>query len=99
MSLVGFFANLCKLREEPIKRKIRTIKDLDYFDTVWIQDQNVIYEGWVFDITRRCIVVCYGPDLLDYRFHIEKPYDRTEIIEGGKILYCNDPNKVKAIID
>lgn len=70
--------------------KIKTIKDLDIFDSVWIEDDGNIYDGWVFDITRRCIVVVYGNDLKDFRFQIPKPINVTEIVQGNKKLYCNE---------
>ena len=70
----------------------KTLKDLDYLDSVWIKEDGEVFEGWVFDFTRRCIIVVYGNDLRDFRFRLEKPLDRTEIEQDGKILYCNNPN-------
>jgi len=95
MSMTGFLSRLLQLQAEKApEQSQRTLKDLDYFDSVWIKDNGIIYEGWVFDITRRCIVVCYGPDLLDFRFHLEKPLNCTELIQGDKTLYCNQPKIV-----
>ena len=69
----------------------KTIKDLDILDDVWIKDDDVIYNGWVYEITRRCIIVVYGPDQRDFRFRLEKPLNKTEIKQNEKILYCNKP--------
>ena len=71
--------------------KEKTIKDLDFCDTVWIKDEDGLFEGWVFDITRRCVVVIYDKGWRDFRFRIEKPLNRTEIEQSGKVLYCNEP--------
>lgn len=72
---------------------IRTVKNLDYLDTVWVKDNDTIFEGWVFDITRRGIIIVYGPDSRDFRFIVEKQYNNSEITQGNKTLYCNRPNK------
>ena len=92
MWLTKFIQKL-QQKSEPIKPKLKTVKDLDYLDSVWVKEDSEIFEGWVFDFTRRCIIVVYGNDLRDFRFRLEKPLDRTEIEQDGKILYCNDPNK------
>lgn len=92
MWLTKFIQKL-QQKSEPIKLKLKTLKDLDYLDSVWIKEDDEIFEGWVFDFTRRCIIVVYGNELRDFRFRLEKPLDRTEIEQDGKILYCNDPNK------
>ena len=74
---------------EPIPEK--RIKDLDFFDDVWIKDNNDIYEGWVFDITRRHVIVVYDNAKKDFKFRIEKQTKQTEIKQDDKILYCNKP--------
>ena len=86
-----FIQKFFLIPEIEIKKKVKTLKDLDFFDSVWIKEDGEIFEGWIFDITRRCVIVSYGKDLRDFRFRIEKPYDRTEIEQSGKILYCNKP--------
>ena len=73
------------------KKEERTIKDLDLFDSVWIKDEDVVFDGWIFDITRRCIVVIYDKGLRDFRFRVERPLSKTEIEQSGKVLYCNNP--------
>lgn len=65
----------------------KTIRSLDILDTVWVKDGDILYEGWVFDISRRHITVCYGD--VDYKFRINKQEDTIE--QDGKILYCNNP--------
>ena len=92
MWLTKFIQKL-QQKSESIKPKLKTLKDLDYLDSVWIKEDDEVFEGWVFDFTRRCIIVVYGNDLRDFRFRLEKPLDRTEIEQDGKILYCNNPNK------
>lgn len=93
MWLTKFIQKL-QQNNEPIRRKLKTLKDLDYLDSVWIKEDGELFEGWVFDFTRRCVIVVYGNDLRDFRFRLEKPLDRTELEQDDKVLYCNDPNKV-----
>lgn len=76
--------------DEP-KSERKTIKDLDLLDSIWVKDDDIIYSGWIFDITRRSIIVCYGNDLRDYRFRITNLGNNTEITQDNKILYCNKP--------
>ena len=64
-------------------KSLKTIKDLDFFDDVWIEEEGEIYKGWIFEISRRHITVVYDNAKKDYMFHIPRQDD--------KILYCNDP--------
>lgn len=101
MSLIKFMRKLfLSSKEETLKQKI-IIKDLDYLDPVWVKENGIIYEGWVFDITRRCIIVLYGSDLRDFRFRIDKNMDKTELSQDDKILYCNMPDEpyIKMVIN
>lgn len=80
-------------KSNPIKEEInlKTIKDLQEFDDVWIKEDDELFMGWIYDISRRCITVVYGPDLRDFKFQIPKPLTLTQIEQGNKILYCNKP--------
>ena len=93
MCLAKFIESFFNLQNSQIEKPKKTIKDLDILDSVWIKEEGIFFEGWVFDITRRCIIVVYGHNLEDFRFRMEKPFDRTEIEQNGKILYCNEPNE------
>ena len=86
-----FIQKLFLISETEPKKKEKTLKDLDILDTVWVKEDDTIFEGWIFDITRRCIIVVYGKNLRDFRFRVEKPLNRTEIEQSDKILYCNNP--------
>lgn len=93
MWLTKFIEKLFSLKQETEEAKLKIIKNLDYLDTVWVKDNDTIFEGWVFDITRRGIIIVYGPDSRDFRFIVEKQYNNSEITQGNKTLYCNRPNK------
>lgn len=67
----------------------KTVRNLDYLDDVWVKDGDVLYKGWIWDISRRHVTVCYGD--LDYKFRISKQDDIIE--QDDKILYCNEPGK------
>lgn len=71
---------------------LKTVKDLQLLDDVWIKEDEEIYSGWIWDISRRCITVVYGEDLRDFRFQIPRPMNATTITQDNKILYCNKPN-------
>lgn len=64
------------------------IGNINVFDDVWIKSDDFIYSGWVFDKTSKYITViyCSGNCLLDAKFKIERPLDRTEITENNKTL-------------
>lgn len=70
---------------------IKTIRTLDLLDTVWVKDGDILYKGWVFDISRRHITVVYG-NCFDYKFRINKQTDTIE--QGEKTLYCNKPDEL-----
>ena len=101
MSLIKFIQRLFISSEKETTKPLKIIKDLDYLDPIWVKENGIIYEGWVFDITRRCIIVLYGSDLRDFRFRIDKNMDKTELSQDDKILYCNMPEEpyIKMIIN
>lgn len=76
---------------EEDKKPLKIIKDLDVFDDVWVKDEDEIYYGWIFEITRRHITVVYDNAKRDYKFHIEKQSKQTQIEQDNKTLYCNKP--------
>ena len=88
-----FIQKLFLVSEGEKKKPTKTIKDLDFLDTVWVKEDGIIFEGFVFDITRRCIIIVYGKDLRDFRFRMEKPLNRVELEQSGKVLYCNEPEE------
>lgn len=74
-------------------KKVKKLKELDVFDSVWVKEDDIIYSGWVMDVTRRSIVICYGEDLKDFRFRFDKSEDEITINQNNKVLYCNDPSE------
>ena len=81
-----------KRYEKPLK----TLKDLDFFDDVWIKDGSSILKGWIFDLNKKHIIITIPTDegeFLDYRFTITKPLNQTELNQYNKTLYFNDPCK------
>lgn len=90
MWLTKFISKVMK-DSEPKNVNPKTIKDLQLMDDIWIKEDDDIYMGWVWDISRRCITVVYGEDIRDYKFQIQKPLNRTSIEQDNKILFCNKP--------
>ena len=91
MWLTKLIAKFTKSPEQkPVK--LKTVKDLQIMDDVWIKEDEEIYNGWIWDISRRCITVIYGEDSRDFRFQIPRPMNATIILQDNKILYCNNPN-------
>ena len=88
--LIKLIAKFTKSPEQnPIK--LKTVKDLQLMDDIWVKEDGEIYSGWVWDISRRCITVIYGEDIRDYKFQMQKPLNRTTIEQDNKILFCNKP--------
>ena len=73
---------------------IKTLQDLEIFDTVWVKDlDGNIQKGWVFDLTKKHIIVTIPMDgqFQDYRFRTIRPLTNTEIKQNDIVLYLNDP--------
>lgn len=87
----NWFKPEIKKTSAPLKK----LRDVDVFDTIWLQDKNgAIYDGWVFDKTRRHIIVTVlieTGELVDFRFLLKAPLSSTEISQDNRILYFNDP--------
>lgn len=96
MSLIKYISRFFQKRKTIIQienneSELKTIKQLDCIDTVWIKENDTIYEGWIFDISRRHITVVYDNGEKDYKFQIIKQLNNTQIEQDDKILYCNKP--------
>lgn len=76
-------------KDVPLNKPKISIKDLSLLDDIWVKEDEEIYKGWVWDISRRCITVVYGEDLRDFKFQIPRPMNVSKIVQGNKILYCN----------
>ena len=64
------------------------IGNINIFDDVLIKSDDFVYPGWVFDKNNKYITILYssGNCLLEAKFKIERPLDRTEITENNKTL-------------
>ena len=76
-----------------VQKPLKTIKDLDVFDDIWIKEDDEIYYGWIYEISRRHITVVYDNAKRDYIFQIIKPLSNTQLEQDNKILYCNKPEE------
>lgn len=85
-----WFKNLFKseIETEVVKKPI-TIAEIDVLDTVWVKDGNSIVEGWVFNKTKKSIVIVAADN--EYIFHYKRPFTQTEIEFNKNILYFNKP--------
>ena len=71
---------------------MKTIQDLEVFDTVWVKEKDILYEGWIFDINKKHIIVTVPKDnYKDYRFVITRPLSQTELNQNGHTLLFNKP--------
>ena len=82
------------LKPKEIDRELITAKNCDILDTVWIQEENKFYSGFIYSKTRRRILVSYCTD--DNQFHdeyfvITNLLDDTKIQKNNLILYFNKP--------
>ena len=77
-----------------IEKPLKSIKDLDVLDDVWILDSGNLYKGWVFDINNKHIIVTAmttSGRYLDFRFIKTKPFNQTQLTQNHKILFLNEP--------
>lgn len=76
---------------------LKTLRDADFFDTIWVKDKNEnIYEGWIYDKSRKHIIVTVtneNGELIDYRFIKNGSLSTTELKQDNRILYFNNPCK------
>lgn len=58
------------------------------FDDVWIKEDDIIYDGWVFAKSSDYITIIYSKkqSVYDASFKIERPLDRTIITQNNKTL-------------
>lgn len=80
---------------KPIEKPMKTLKDLDFLDTVWVLDINEsLLEGWVFDINKKHIIVTVPlkeGQFLDFRFSVTKPLSQTQLKQSNRTLFLNKP--------
>ena len=79
--------SISKEKEKSVLSDIN-IGNIGIFDDVLIKSNDFVYPGWVFDKNNKYITVLYssGNCLLEAKFKIERPLDRTEITENNKTL-------------
>lgn len=87
----GLFENKSKKMEKPLK----TLKELDLLDDVWVKDKDgIIYKGWIFHINKHHLIVLVPLEekmSLEFRFNITRPLTQTEIVQGSRTLFLNEP--------
>lgn len=66
-----------------------TLNEIDVFDTVWVEDNGIIQEGWIYDKTKRRLVIVVGSN--EYIVHYNRPLTQTKIEFNNKILHLNKP--------
>lgn len=82
-------------KAEPVKKSIplKTVRDIDFFDTVWIRDKSgIVYQGWVFDKNKKHVIVTVLKEdgkYYDYMFLLGKSGNKTEIEQNHNILFLN----------
>lgn len=79
---------------EKVEKPKKTLAELDFIDTVWIKDNDKLYEGWVFDITKKHVIVVVSlsdGDSLEYRFNKTRPLTQVKLVQNDKILFLNKP--------
>lgn len=74
---------------------LKTLKELDYLDSVWIKDKSDnILEGWVFDINKKHIIVTiplYNNQFIDFKFNVTRPLSQTQLTQNNVTIYLNKP--------
>lgn len=71
----------------------KTLRDVDIFDSVLIKDKSgIVYEGWVYDKTKKHIIVTVLKEdgqYYDYIFLLNKSGSKTEIEQNHNVLILN----------
>lgn len=86
--------NIFKYKEPVKSTPPKILRDVDFFDTVWVKDKSgITYEGWIYDKTRKHLIVTVITEegvYKDYRFIINN-INRfvTEIEQNHNVLYFN----------
>lgn len=86
--------NLFRYKEQEKSTPLKTLRDVDFFDTVWVKDKSgIIYEGWIYDKSKKHLIVTVVTEegqYKDYRFIISKLNKSiSEIEQNHNILYFN----------
>lgn len=86
---------LFKSKAEVSPKPLKTLKELDLLDDVWVKDKDgIIYKGWVFHINKHHLIVLIpleNKSSIEFRFNITRPLTQTEIVQGNRILFLNKP--------
>ena len=91
---MNIFKKIFNESNNSIKSNILTdinIGNIRIFDDVWIQEDDIIYNGWVFAKSNDYITVIYSKNhnIYDAYFKVERPLDRTKITQNNKTLILN----------
>ena len=82
-------------KPQSASKPLKTIKELDLLDDVWVKDKDgIIYKGWVFHINKHHLIVLVPLENkinLEFRFDITRPLTQTQIVQGNRILFLNEP--------
>lgn len=71
-----------------------TAKDCDILDTVWIEDNGTLYSGFIWEKTRRRLLVSYYKEnegFVDVSFVTTGLSNETKIEKNNLILYFQKP--------
>lgn len=73
---------------EEVKPIIKTLQNIEIFDTVWVLEDNTLYEGWIFDKTKNILSIIYkGNEELKVRYN--RPLDRSFIEDNSFTIFFN----------
>lgn len=74
---------------------LKTIRDVDFFDSVKVKDKSgIIYEGWIYEKSKKhLIITCLDEngDYKDFRFTINRDVlNNTQLEQNHITLYLNE---------
>lgn len=93
---MNLFKWLKPAKSPPVNKKKKLLGDIKQFDDVWIKISDTVFEGWITEIVQDKINIVYtdsNKKLQDISFTIERPLDRTILIENEKTLILNEYDK------
>lgn len=69
---------------------IKTLENLETIDDVWVEKNGEIKRGWVWEITKKTIIIAFYDSSEIIKIHYQRPLNKSIIKDGDLTLYLNN---------
>lgn len=84
---------LFKTSKQETEVPIKTLETIDLCDDVLIEENGEIRKGWIWEITKRTILVLtHDKEIVSIRY--QRPLTQSIIKDNNLILYLNDTEHI-----